>query len=109
MSHKIDIDTLGERQFDVNELYNAIRRLQKVRSWGAQAWKAKKNAWLRFKSNGYHHKGHVYIHLGWNDTFTVTLTSTKGTIIETITDVYLDVLIDVIDKKIEYIDSYEDR
>lgn len=106
---KIDKLTLGEREFDTKALLNTIRKSVKVWSWGAHAWTAHKSKWLRFKSNGHHHKGHVYISLAFNDTFTIHYTTTKGTILDIDTsDIYIDMLIDTIDNKIERIDSYVD-
>lgn len=104
---KLNLDELGEREFDINQIFSLLKRSVKVWSWGAHAWKYKSNKWLRFKSNGHHHKGHVYITLAWNDTFTVYFTSTKGTIEDLKENVYIDQLIDVIDKKIEFIDKYQ--
>lgn len=92
---------LGERSFDTIELHKAIRNLQKVWCWGGQAWTTHKDKFLRFKSNGFLHKGHVYILLGWDDTFTVVLTTLKGKVISIDTDVYVDVLVNVIDRRVE--------
>ena len=92
---------VGQRSFDPQELFNHIRKLQIVWCWGAQAWTAHEEKFLRFKSNGYLHKGHVYIILGWDDTFTVILTSMKGKVISVDEGVYVDMLIDTIDRRIE--------
>ena len=92
---------VGERSFDPKELFNSIRNLQTVWCWGGQAWTAHKDKFLRFKSNGHLHKGHVYIILGWDDTFKVILTTVKGKILSIDENIYVDMLIDVIDKRIE--------
>jgi len=92
---------LGERSFDPIELHRAIRNLQIVWCWGAQAWAAHKDKFLRFKSNGYLHKGHVYIILGWNDTFTVILTTLKGKVLSIDEEIYVDVLVNQIDARVE--------
>jgi len=42
------------------------------------------------------------------DLFDIYLTSSHGTIKETINDIYLDDLFGILDKKIEWIDIYED-
>ena len=103
----IDKVTLGDRPFDVSELFNALKGGGRIIwSWGAHAWTAHKDKWLRFKANGHHHKGHVYITLAFDDTFTIYYTTTRGTIKGIDTNVYIDVLIETIDNKIEYIKDY---
>ena len=92
---------VGERSFDPQDLFNNLRRLQTVWCWGAQAWTVHKDKFLRFKSNGFLHKGHVYILLGWDDTFTVVLTTLKGKVISIDAGVYVDMLVNVIDRRIE--------
>ena len=92
---------VGQRSFDPQELFNALRGLNTVWCWGAQAWTAHKDKFLRFKSNGYLHKGHVYIILGWDDTFTVILTTLKGKVISIDENVYVDVLVETIDRRVE--------
>ena len=105
---KINHDTLGVRTFDPNE---TLRLLQSQRmkffSWGGQAFTQHKGKWLRFKVNGHHHKGHVYITLNGADLYDVTLTTTKGTIVKEMTDIYFDELVDRIDVAIERIPEYE--
>ena len=92
---------MGERSFDPIDLYNNLKNLRTVWCWGAQAWTAHKDKFLRFKSNGYLHKGHVYITLGWDDTFTITYTTLKGTVFIVQEGIYVDMLVDTIDRKIE--------
>jgi hypothetical protein len=92
---------IGQRSFDPKELFNALRKNRIVWCWGAQAWTIHKDKFLRFKSNGYLHKGHVYITLGWNDTFTIIYTSLKGKVIDIQEDIYIDMLVEAIDRKIE--------
>ncbi len=92
---------VGQRGFDPQELFKALRGLRTVWCWGAQAWTTHKDKFLRFKSNGHLHKGHVYIILGWDDTFTVILTSVKGKVISVSEGVYVDVLVPTIDRLIE--------
>lgn len=72
-----------------------------IMSWGAEKWTANANKWLRFKSNGYKHKGHVYIILAWNDTFTVVYTTLKGKVKFIDEEVYIDMLVESIDNRIE--------
>lgn len=92
---------VGEKSFDPKELCRNLVGLRTVWCWGPQAWTHHEDKFLRFKSNGYLHKGHVYIILGWNDTFTVILTSIKGKVISITKEVYVDVLIGTIDKLVE--------
>jgi len=101
IGEKIIPTKLGERGFDPIELFHNMKNLQTVWCWGASSWKIHKDKWLRFKSNGFLFKGHVYITLGWNDTFTIIYTSIMGKVIDIQTDIYVDVLIETIDKKIE--------
>ena len=107
--YKIEITKIGCREFDQTELVNAIRRSVKVMSWGCHAWTVYKKLVLRFKVEGNHHKGHVYISLNFMDTFDIHLTSTHGNIKKKIEGIYIDQLIDVLDKEIEYIPEYQNR
>jgi len=80
-------------------------------SWGATAFTVdnmRKPRMLRFKSNGYKHKGHVYIFVNGSDLFDVYLTTLQGTIIEISGDMglYFDMLVDWIDTRIEKQDNY---
>jgi hypothetical protein len=50
----------------------------------------------------------VYLFVNGLDLFDIYLTTSHGNIKEKISDVYLDDLFGVLDKKIEYIDIYED-
>ena len=56
--------------------------------------------------SGHHHKGHVYIVLAGDDTFTLYLTTSKGTIKKIVEMVYIDELIDRIDVEVERIKEY---
>ena len=92
---------VGERSFDPKELFNNIRNLQTVWCWGAHAWTHHKDKFLRFKSEGFLFKGHVYITLGWDDTFTIIYTTIRGKVEDIQTGIYIDMLIDTIDRKVE--------
>jgi len=92
---------VGQRGFDPKELFNAIRNLRTVWCWGAQAWTIHKDMFLRFKSNGYLHKGRVYITLGWDDTFTIIYTTVRGKVVDIQEGIYVDVLVEAIDRKVE--------
>jgi hypothetical protein len=107
---KIEPFKIGQRDFDPIEIINTLRRLQKVWSWGAHAWRTiDKTKGFRFATQGHHHKGHVYVILAWNDTFTIYFTSRQGKIKDVKTDIYIDMLVDTIDRYVEYIPEYGDN
>jgi hypothetical protein len=109
MSNKINTSELSKsmRQQDVNETLRLLRTGGlKFFSWGGQAWMNLYNKFLRFKVNGHHHKGHVYISVNGSDLYNIYLTSTRGTVKEVIEDIYFEDLVDVIDNKIERVDEY---
>jgi len=103
IGEKIEALKVGERSFDPKELGNVLRKnaFWTVASWGAHAWVVHKDQLLRFKVNGRKHKGHVYIILGWDDTFTLYFTTSRGTIKEKMKGVYVDVLVPTIDRYVE--------
>jgi hypothetical protein len=100
------------RDINPNETLQLLRSSQSIFwSWGATAFtviteKGYKKA-LRFKSNGYKHKGHVYISVNGMDLYDVLLTSTMGTIVKEIKDLYFDQLVKVIDENIEKQTNYQ--
>lgn len=61
---------------------------------------------LRFRVNGHHHKGHVYLAVNGSDLFDIYLTSVRGNVKTVITDVFIDCLVDVIDNEVERIPAY---
>lgn len=91
----------GREWHEQTEFVNAIRRNPIVWSWGATAWTTMGKYALRFKVNGYLHKGHVYLSVNASDLFVVTLTTIRGKITNIIDDVYIDNIIDVIDGVVE--------
>ncbi len=105
----IDLDKIGERDFEPVELANALKKGAPctVSSWGARAWVKNKDQWLRFQVSGHHHCGHVYITLGWTDTFTLYFTSVEGEIVDKINNVYVDNLVQTIDNRVERLDTYK--
>ena len=86
---------------DADGLYKALRKNQIVWCWGAEKWTIINNKALRFKSNGYLHKGYVYITVNGLDLFDIYITTLGNKIKEVIKDIYLEDLIDVIDRRIE--------
>lgn len=116
VGEKIQIEEIIKscRQLDPKELINLLRASGfTFMSWGATAFTVdnmRKPRMLRFKSNGYKHKGHVYIFVNGADLFDVYLTTLQGTITE-ISDgshggLYFDMLADWIDTRIEKQDDY---
>jgi len=105
----IDLDSIGERTMDIGEIHNAISGSGVIRmSWGFNnAIQMKKDLVYRFSVNGHHHKGHVYIVLGWMDTFNIYYCSNRGTIKKTEIDIYIDELIERLDTSIERIAEYK--
>jgi hypothetical protein len=98
----------NHRSFDDMEgLVGVLRRHQTVWSWGAHAWTKMNDYCLRFKVQGHHHYGHIYLVVNGRDLFDIYLTSLRGTVREHIEDVYLDSLIEVIDDKVERIAAYK--
>ena len=106
---RIDIDQIGELEFDIQELHENLfcRPNPVVWSWGAEQFARYHDKVYRFKVNGHHHKGHVYITLDWDDTFHLYFTEVNGEIVKEITMVYVDELIRIIDEVVEKIDDYE--
>ena len=111
IKEKIDHNAFIEthREFDtMQDLVNAIRTNAVIWSWGAHAWTKMNDFCLRFKVQGHHHNGHVYIVVNGADLFDVYLTTSRGTIKNIFTDIFVDCLIDTIDNAVERIPSYVD-
>lgn len=109
VNEKIDPFEIGCREFNPDEIFNAIHNTVKVWSWGAHAWRKVGNKALRFAVQGRHFTGHVYITLAFDDTFTIYYTTMKGTIKDIQHMIYIDQLIEVIDRKVEYIPEYKNN
>jgi len=103
VGEKIDIQKIGERSFDTKDLLVNIRRgaFWTVASWGAHAFVFHKDQFVRFMVQGRKHHGHVYIALGWDDTFTLYFTTSRGKIKEKMEMIYVDMLIETIDNYVE--------
>ena len=87
-------ETIGQRSFDINDLHKVITRANKI--W-LMSW-AFRNPLIivsdyvyRFRVSGHHHKGYVYIILGWDDTFTIYYTTLKNKVKKIAEMVYIDV------------------
>lgn len=106
---KLDVKELAVtvREQDMNGTLAVLRNdFWKFASWGAQAFKNFNNKVMRFKVNGNHHKGHVYVVVNGSDLYDVYLTTTHGNIVKEMIDIYFDELADRIDDSIERIDEY---
>lgn len=80
-------------------------------SWGAQDPKALEETsqyrgGLVFRTQGFKHKGKVFVWLSWLDTYVIEFLPDKGekTVIQ---DIYYDNLTFAIDRNVEYTSSYE--
>lgn len=100
---KIEALKIGQRGFDTKDLLTNMRKgaFWTMASWGAHAFAIHKDQFVRFMVQGRKHYGHVYIALGWDDTFTLYFTTTKGTIKKKMEMIYVDVLIQTIDEYVE--------
>ena len=96
------------RTMNVKETMQLLKSYgPKFWSWGAHAFTNMGNKALRFKSEGRHHKGHVYISVNGLDLYDVHIVTLKGEIKKEINGLYFDMLFDAIDKEIEYIPEYK--
>lgn len=104
-----DLAALSVRAFDdAKGLINALRRNTIVWSWGAEKWcmcgdgkSGREVKAIRFKSNGFLHKGLVYITVNGLDLFDIYLTTLNGKIKSVTNDIYLEDLINTIDRLVE--------
>ena len=64
------------------------------------------NKGLLMKVNGHHHKGYVFITLGYEDLHKVHIISTHGNVKQTIEGIFFDMLSEIIDNRIEKIKDY---
>ena len=97
----------GEREFNPTETVNLLKMYGfKFLSWGPNSFRNLDDKVLTFKVQGHHHKGYVVITLGWDDTYTVRLISTRGNEKFKMEGVYFDMLFDVLDERIERIPEY---
>jgi len=97
-----------QREFDPNETLQWVRRNRLwCATWGFNSPTNWQNKALSFKVSGFHHKGTVLITLAWNDTYTVRLINTRGTIKKVFEEVYCDDLAELIDEQVERIADYD--
>ena len=107
---KIDIDALGKksRPQDMNGTLAVLRNdFWKFASWGAEGFQKHKDRVLKFKVNGHHHKGYVYLAVSGSDLYDAYLTDLMGEIVKEVKDMYFDELVDRLDVVIEKVESYQ--
>lgn len=107
----IDLEkiTRESRIHDMKGTINVLRHSGWIfLTWGAHAFRNHKNKVLRFKVNGHHHKGHVYISVNGSDLYNVYLTTTRGTMVKEMTNIYFTELTERIDNEVEKIPEYKD-
>lgn len=84
-------------------------QLMIVFSWGFNSPVAIENG-LKFKVQGYKHKGTVIVkYVEGIDLFSVSTYSKDGVMKETRTDVFFDELVSVIDNMVEIVPDYKER
>jgi hypothetical protein len=97
-----------QREFNPSETLQWLQANRMMYfSWGSNDLRSFENKALAIKVSGHHHKGDIVITLGWNDTYTLTLINTVGTVKGTFTNIYCDQLAEFIDVKIERIGAYK--
>jgi hypothetical protein len=108
MKNIIEINKENYRRFEtMTELVNAMRKSQKVWSWGARGWTNIEHKFLKFRVSGHLFRGVIYVGVNGGDLFDIYLTNLKGVIQEEMKDVYIDELVDRIDQKVERITAYK--
>lgn len=102
-----NLNEMVERDFNQVETMKVLTHNQSIFwSWGvSNKYKLGKNG-LLLTVNGYKHKGHVLITLGWNDTYTFRLLNGQYNEVYKATEVYFDELTARIDEKIEKQENY---
>jgi hypothetical protein len=102
------------REFYTREdLYKMLRTNMKAWSWGAHDYALVEKTLLRFKVQGHHFKGMLWIGVNGSDLFNIYLSKGRRSengcyeLVEKISDVYIEDLIDRIDQRVEYISQYK--
>jgi hypothetical protein len=104
----LDIKKAVCREFDTKEIIDYLAGTGYIRmSWAFEKPEAivKKKA-IRFLVSGHHHKGYVYIVLGFMDTFDIYYTDKLNVIVKISNDVYIMDLVDILDTAIERLPQY---
>jgi len=98
---EIDLDTITDKKFDVEDLMEWLSSETKVLMWAAQNYCAYKEHVLRFKVHGLNHKGYVYISGSAKDVFNVYFTTIEDIIVSWKLNVNILDLINTIDKRVQ--------
>ena len=98
------------RDMDANETLSLLKRYGfKFMSWGPNAFTRVGKKALKFKVQGHHHKGHVYICVNGSDLYDYVLTAaSSGKVKKIETDIFFEDLFDRLDVDIEKIPDYKD-
>lgn len=108
MKNIVNINKENYMRFEtMTDLVNAMRKSQKVWSWGARGWTNMEHKFLKFRVSGHLFKGVIYIGVNGKDLFDVYMTDLKGVIQQEVNDVYIEDLIDAIDTRVEKVNSYK--
>lgn len=101
------IDSIKKDNFSVQEAMQVLTsNISVYWSWGVSNRINYQNKALILKVSGHHHKGYVAITLDYNDTYSVHIINTRGTILNEYHMVYFDNLVEVIDNRIEKVSEY---
>lgn len=96
------------RQINCEEALQLLRMYgPKFWSWGASKFTNVQDYALRFKVQGHHHKGLVYMTVTYDDMYRIILTDTSNVIKEVLPDMFFDDVFDAMDEKIEKISAYK--
>lgn len=99
---------LFEREFYPKETLSVLTHNKPIYwSWGVSKLMNVNNKGLLMKVKGHHHKGYVFITLGWEDLYKVHFISTHGNIKDSKEGIFFDMLVEVIDDRIERIKEYQ--
>ena len=109
MKHYQVLKPLLQREFSIVECVDLLRRtnMNVWFSWGVSKMVNIEDRGLLLKVRGNHHKGYVFVTLGYEDLYQVHIISTQGNIKESIEGIFFDNLQEVIDRKIERVSEYQ--
>ena len=97
------------RDMDADETLRLLKMYGfKFMSWGPNAFTRVGKKALRFKVQGHHHKGLVYICVSGADEYEYILTTVSGNVKKVQCNIYFEDLFDLLDADIEKIAAYKD-
>lgn len=108
MKNRQVLQPLLQREFDILDTVTLLKRtnINVWYSWGVSKMVNVDDKGLLMKVRGHHHKGYVFVTLGWEDLFQVHIISTQGNIKESIEGIFFDNLQSIIDEKVERVKEY---